>query len=129
MLEGAGPSRGVAEPLGFGLVVVVITYLSIVVGELAPKRLALREPGAIACRVAPGMALLSRIATPVAWLLDASIGLVFRLFGLGGMPKSSVTDEEDGNTGAVHPGKLTSVTERPDRALAAIAAWHRAAAA
>ncbi len=59
-------SRGVAQPLGFGLVVAVITYLSIVVGELAPKRLALRGPEAIACLVAPGMTLLSRIATPVA---------------------------------------------------------------
>ncbi len=94
VLEIAGLSKAVAEPLGFGLVVAAITYLSIVVGELAPKRLALRGPEAIACLVAPGMTLLSRVATPVAWLLDASTGLVFRLFGLGAQPGSAVTDEE-----------------------------------
>ena len=93
VLEGAGLSKDAAEPLGFGLAVAVavITYLSIVVGELAPKRLALRGPEAVACQVAPGMALLSRIAAPAAWLLDASTGLVF---GLSGKPGSAVTDEE-----------------------------------
>ena len=94
MLEGAGLSKAVAEPLGFGLVVAVITYLSIVAGELAPKRLALRGPEAIACLVAPGMTLLSRAATPVAWLLDASTSLIIRLFGLRAAPDSAVTDEE-----------------------------------
>jgi putative hemolysin len=93
-LEGAGLSPGVAEPLGFALVVAVITYLSIVVGELAPKRLALRAPEAIACLVAPGMTLLSRVATPVAWLLDASTGLVFHVLGIRSDPESSVTDAE-----------------------------------
>ena len=93
VLEGAGLAKDAAEPLGFGLAVAVavITYLSIVVGELAPKRLALRGPEAVACQVAPGMALLSRIAAPAAWLLDASTGLVF---GLSGKPGSAVTDEE-----------------------------------
>ena len=94
VLEGAGLSRPVAEPLGFGLVVAAITYLSIVVGELAPKRFALRAPETIACMVAPGMTLLSRVATPVAWLLDASTSLVFRLFGVKSQPDSAVTDEE-----------------------------------
>ncbi len=93
-LENAGVSHEVAEPLGFGLVVAAITYLSIVVGELAPKRLALRAPEAIACLVAPGMTLLSRIATPIAWLLDMSTSLIFRLFGLHTQPESAVTDEE-----------------------------------
>ena len=94
VLENAGLSRSVAEPLGFGLVVAAITYLSIVMGELAPKRLALRNPEAIACLVAPGMTLLSRVATPVAWLLDVSTGLIFRLLGLRAEPESAVTDEE-----------------------------------
>ena len=93
-LESTGLSSGVAEPLGFTLVVAVITYLSIVVGELTPKRLALRAPETIACLVAPGMTLLSRVATPVAWLLDASTGLVFRLLGIRSEPESAVTDAE-----------------------------------
>lgn len=94
LLEGFGLSPGVAEPLGFALVVAVITYLSIVIGELTPKRLALRGPETIACLVAPGMTLLSRAATPLAWLLDASTGLVFRAFGIRSEQESSVTDAE-----------------------------------
>lgn len=94
LLEGAGLSRGIAEPLGFGLVVAVITYLSIVVGELVPKRFALRGPEVIACLVAPAMTLLSRIATPVGWLLDVSTSAVFRLLGVKAEPESAVTDEE-----------------------------------
>lgn len=94
VLADAGVSRGWAEPLGFGLVVAGITYLSIVVGELAPKRLALRAPESIACIVAPGMTLLSRVATPVAWLLDVSTSAIFRLLGLRNEPEAAVTDEE-----------------------------------
>ena len=70
-LQEQGVSPGVAGPLGFGLVIVVITYLSIVIGELVPKRFALRSPETLACLVAPGMRLLARVGTPVAWLLDA----------------------------------------------------------
>lgn len=94
VLEGAGLSRGWAEPIGFGLVVAAITYLSIVVGELAPKRLALRSPEGIACAVARPMAMLSRAMGPVVWLLDASTDAVFRLLGLRDVPASAVTDEE-----------------------------------
>src|SRR5690606_16322334 len=74
-LKAKGVSASVAEPLGFGLVVAAITYLSVVIGELVPKRLALRNPEGIACAVAPLMALLSRTAAPAVWLLDASTRL------------------------------------------------------
>ena len=94
VLEGTGLSPDVAEPLGFTLVVAVITYLSIVIGELAPKRFALRSPETIACLVAPGMTLLTWAATPIAWLLDASTGLVLHMLGIRSEPESSVTDEE-----------------------------------
>lgn len=94
VLANAGVPVAWADTLGFGLVVAAITYLSIVVGELAPKRFALRAPEAIACIVAPFMTLLSRVATPVAWLLDVSTGLVFRLFGVRAEPEAAVTDEE-----------------------------------
>jgi putative hemolysin len=83
-----------AEPLGYGLVIGLITFLSIVVGELVPKQLALRNPEAIACMMAPAMALISRLAAPVVWLLDASTQLIFRLFGQGQQPESAVTEEE-----------------------------------
>ena len=82
------------EPLAYGLVIGSITYLSVVIGELVPKQLALRNPEAIACVVAPIMLWLSRLAAPVVWLLDRSSHLIFFLFGLKQPPQSAVTEEE-----------------------------------
>ena len=64
--------EGVAEPLGFGIVISLITYLSIVIGELVPKQLALRHPESIACAMAPLMLVVSKVAAPAVWLLNAS---------------------------------------------------------
>jgi putative hemolysin len=94
ILLGQGMPERAAEPLGYGLVIGSITYLSVVVGELVPKHLALKSPEGIACAVAPLMALISRIGAPVVWLLDASTKLIFRLFGQSTEPDSAVTDEE-----------------------------------
>jgi putative hemolysin len=82
-LASLGVPAAVAEPLGFGAVISLVTYLSIVVGELVPKRLALRNPESLACRVAPLMSVVSSIASPIVWLLDSSSNLMFRLLGLG----------------------------------------------
>ncbi len=92
-LDQGMPERA-AEPLGYGLVIGIITYLSVVVGELVPKHLALKSPEGIACAVAPLMALISRIGAPVVWLLDASTKLIFRLFGQSTESDSAVTEEE-----------------------------------
>jgi putative hemolysin len=94
ILLGQGMPERAAEPLGYGLVIGSITYLSVVVGELVPKHLALKSPEGIACAVAPLMALISRIAAPVVWLLDASTKLIFRLFGQSTESESAVTEEE-----------------------------------
>jgi len=94
MLARWGMPVWLADPLGYGLVIGAITYLSVVIGELVPKHLALRNTEGIACGVAPVMALLSRAAGPVVGLLDASTKLVFRLFGQGTEPESAITDEE-----------------------------------
>jgi putative hemolysin len=93
LLDQGMPERA-AEPLGYGLVIGSITYLSVVVGELVPKHLALKNAEGIACAVAPLMALISRIAAPVVWLLDASTKLIFRLFGQSTESESAVTEEE-----------------------------------
>jgi putative hemolysin len=93
LLDQGMPER-VAEPLGYGLVIGAITYLSVVVGELVPKHLALKNAEGIACTVAPLMALISRIGAPVVWLLDASTKLIFRLFGQSTESESAVTEEE-----------------------------------
>src|ERR1043166_5975997 len=84
----------VAEYLGFGLVVTVITYLSLIVGELVPKQIALRDPERIACKVAPAMTLLARVAAPAVWLLSFSGKAVLSLFGGGGPSPDRVTEEE-----------------------------------
>ncbi len=94
MFEERGMRPVVAQPFSYFIVISVITYLSVVVGELVPKHLALRNPEGIACVVAGPMRQLSRIAAPVVWLLDFSTRMVFRLFGGGHVQDSSVTEEE-----------------------------------
>lgn len=93
-LVAQGVSPAIADALGVGSVVVAITYLSLIVGELVPKQIALREPEAVASRVAPAMALLSKLAAPLVWLLDMSGRLVLRLLGQSGKTSDGVTDEE-----------------------------------
>jgi putative hemolysin len=78
-LEGMGLSTAIADAVGVGFVVVAITYLSLIMGELVPKQIALRDPERVAARVAPAMAILSRISFPFVWLLDGSGRLVLRL--------------------------------------------------
>lgn len=94
ILEGWGVATRIAEPLAYVLVIGFITYLSVVIGELVPKNLALKNPEGIACTLAPPMALLSRAAGPVVWFLDASTKVVFRLLGGNTESGSAITDEE-----------------------------------
>ncbi|MEZ2128888.1 MULTISPECIES: hemolysin family protein [unclassified Sinorhizobium] len=89
-----GLSPTLADAFGVGLVVVAITYLSLIVGELVPKQIALRAPEAVASRMAPAMMILSRLASPLVWLLDGSGRLVLRLLGQSGKAEESVSDEE-----------------------------------
>jgi putative hemolysin len=84
----------IAEPVALGIVVVVVTYLTMVLGELVPKQLALRRPELVAARVARPIAGLARLAGPVVWLLNSSSGVVLRLFGLHRAPQQTVTEEE-----------------------------------
>ena len=93
-LEQQGLTPAVADGLGVGSVVVAITYLSLIVGELVPKQIALRAPETVAARVAPAMALLSRVALPLVWLLNASGKAVLALLGQKGETEEKVTDEE-----------------------------------
>ncbi len=94
ILADEGVPRGVAEPLGYTIVIGLITYLSIVVGELVPKQLALRNPEGIACAVAPIMKVISTVFSPVVWLLNVSTRLIFSLFGSSSGGDNIVTEEE-----------------------------------
>jgi putative hemolysin len=75
------------------LVVSIITYLSLVVGELVPKRIAMNHAESIAVVVSRPIALLARIGTPLVWLLQRSTELLVRLLG-GSKEKEGVTHEE-----------------------------------
>jgi putative hemolysin len=80
--------------LAYILVFTLVTYLSLIIGELVPKNLALRNPESIACAMAPLMTTLSRTAAPAVWLLDVSTRAVFRLLRQRTPPRSTVTEEE-----------------------------------
>lgn len=82
------------RPLGVGLVLVAITYLSIVLGELVPKRVALRDPERVAALVARPMLAVSRLAAPFVWLLGVTTDGLLRLLGLQGGREGTVTEEE-----------------------------------
>jgi putative hemolysin len=83
-----------SDALGIILVVVAITYLSLVVGELVPKRLALRNPEGIATVVARPMRTISTIARPVVGLLTISVEVILRLFGIRPSDEPPITEAE-----------------------------------
>ena len=93
-LQLAGISESTAHTLGYGLVVVLITYVSLVIGEIVPKQVALRSPEPIAVVVSRPMKWLAKITAPFVWLLDRSSALIFKLLGLDRESKNQVTAEE-----------------------------------
>lgn len=111
LVAGAFSGTAIAEPLGerlaqwgmaarfsgfvaFAGVVTVVTYLSLIVGELVPKRLALQHPERMAAFVARPMQMLTRVAWPLVVLLETSSRLVLGLLGVPLARKSRVTREE-----------------------------------
>jgi putative hemolysin len=94
LLSSQGVPDSFADPVGVGLVVAVITYGSLIIGELVPKQIALRDPEGIASMVAPTMTILAFIAAPLVWLLDISGRGVLWLLGQHGESEEKITDEE-----------------------------------
>ena len=80
--------------IAYAVVIVATTYLSLIIGELVPKRIALSAPEAFAAVVAPPMAMLSKIAFPIVFVLRGSTNLLLALMGLGKMKTDGVTEEE-----------------------------------
>src|SRR5258706_8203545 len=89
-----GLSQGLADTIGVGIVVTVITYTSLIVGELVPKQIALRDPEAVAVRVAPAMMLLAKASLPLVWLLDRSGKALLWLLGHRGEAEEKISEEE-----------------------------------
>jgi putative hemolysin len=88
-------ANDVASPLAFVIVTVCITFVSLVLGELAPKRLALQRALPLALFAAPLLERIATLARPVVWLLSVSVNVVVRL--LGGDPRAgrqAMTEQE-----------------------------------
>jgi putative hemolysin len=108
----AGLSKGVADAAGVGVVVGIITYASLIVGELVPKQIALRDPEAVAVKVAPAMMLLAKFSLPLVWLLDRSGKALLWLLGQRGDAEGKVSEDEiktlvveAENAGVLEPGE------------------------
>ncbi len=93
-LEWLGLAHDTAENLGFGLVIVVTTFVSLVIGELIPKQFALRSPEPIAVAMAIPMRWLAKATAPFVWLLDRTSAAIFALLGMTRESENHVTAEE-----------------------------------
>jgi putative hemolysin len=112
-LSARGVDADWAATLGVGGVVVSITYVSLIVGELVPKQLALRNAEGIAIRMAPAMAILSVVTTPLVWLLDRSGRALLFVLGQSGARDNRVTDEEVHSLlSEAHEGGVLETEER-----------------
>ncbi len=93
-LVAAGLKETAAEPLGVGIVVIAIAYLSLIIGELVPKQIALRNPENVALRIASAMTYLQKGAYPLVMLLEMSANALLRLMGQHETEGERLTDEE-----------------------------------
>jgi putative hemolysin len=125
-----GVPAWLAGYLGVGLVVAAITYASLIIGELVPKQIALRDPEGVAVKVAPAMTVLARIGAPLVWLLDVSGDAVLYMLGYKAESEKKVTDEEirtliaeAESAGVIEPGERAMISgvmrlgDRPVRAM------------
>ena len=83
-----------ADNIALGLVVTVITVLSLIVGELVPKRIALNSPEAIASWVARPMMILAKVGGPAVAVLTSSTNFLLRVFGIRGEAEPNLTEDE-----------------------------------
>jgi putative hemolysin len=130
ILLGYGVSQRFAEPVAVAIVVLVLTFLSLVIGELVPKRFALAHADAIASRVAPAINVIARITHPAVVVLQVSTEAVARILGLKPETRAGVTEEEinaliaEGTQlGVIHPveremvGEVLRLADRPVRTI------------
>ncbi|WP_166041095.1 hemolysin family protein [Sphingosinicella sp. YJ22] len=89
-----GLDPDIAARVGFTIVIVLVTYVSLVIGELVPKQFALRSPERIAIVVAVPMQWVARITAPLVWLLDRTSSLIFSLLRMNRESADHVTAED-----------------------------------
>jgi putative hemolysin len=93
-LQLLGLDSETAHTVGFGLVIVLTTYVTLVIGEIVPKQIALRSPEPIAVVVSRPMRLLAKVTAPFVWALNGTSALIFKALGLDKKSKNHVTAEE-----------------------------------
>lgn len=93
-LVSLGMGEETASAVGITLVVVLLTYFSIVMGELVPKRIGQMAPERLACRVSPVLHMLSLAAAPFVKLLSLSTASILRLMRVDTRSQNAVTEEE-----------------------------------
>jgi magnesium and cobalt exporter, CNNM family len=104
-----------SDPIAIALVVMVITYLSLIIGELVPKQLALKNAEAIAARVARPLQLVARIVAPLVWLLGVNTNAVLRLLGTAPGQNTTVTEKEIRDM--VFEGTRSGIIHKDERAM------------
>lgn len=109
------PLAPYADAAALGVVVAAITLSSLIIGELVPKNIALRNPEAVASRVARPMQWLSRIGGPIVGLLTALTNLVLRIFGIKGAAEVGLTQDEI--RAVISEGALSGVIEAAEETI------------
>lgn len=94
LIEQVSISQNFAEQISLALIVLITTYLSLVIGELVPKRIALHNPERVSSIIARPMQLLSQISAPLVWFLSKSTEVIARLLGVQGENSNFITDFE-----------------------------------
>ena len=126
-LSNLGLSTPVAHFIGVGLVVTLTTYLTVIIGELVPKRIALKNPESIACFMAPLMTQLSITARPLVSLLERSSDAILSFLGLASENRSPISEDEikslaqeAESAGVIKPGEsaiISHVLELGDKSV------------
>jgi putative hemolysin len=113
VLAAIPPLAPFAGSLAISIVVVLITYCSLVIGELVPKQIALQNPERLAALVAAPLDLLARVTAPLVWLLGQSSRILLHIAGIKGPPQQTVSEEEI--KALLVEGEQTGVLETEER--------------
>ena len=94
LISGIEILKPYSEELALGLVVIGVTYFTLIVGELAPKKIALQHPEQIALKIARVIDIICRISSPIVNLINGSTNIVLKIIGIKNIEKPLVSDEE-----------------------------------
>ncbi|MCX7402635.1 MAG: hemolysin family protein [Planctomycetia bacterium] len=117
-IQQTGPAAltGIAQPIALVIFVVLLSFVTLLFGELVPKRLALRRAESFACAVAPAMQLFAKVTKPLVWLMSASTSAV--LFLLGAHKQEGPTVSVDDIEHLLEAGRAEGVLEAMEQSVA-----------